>query len=299
MSGKRISIRARRAVSGYLFILPFIIGFLCFMLLPLVDSFWMSLCRVDVTAGQGFQTTFIGLDNYIRAFTIDPEFNKLLSEEIGVMVTHTIAILVVSFVIAIVLNQEFKGRAFVRAIFFLPVILSSGVLIALETDNTLMAGMQQMMAESSPFTLSESLMKILKLTGIGGDALDIVFSLIDEVYDIVMASGIQIVVFLSGLQNVPRSLYEAADVEGCSKWEAFWTITFPMVSPLLIVNIIYTIIDFFMKTDSEVMKKINEEMTLKYNYGFSSAMAWVYFAITIVLIGVSALMLKGVVSSDE
>ena len=238
MSGKRISIRARRAVSGYLFILPFIIGFLCFMLLPLVDSFWMSLCRVDVTAGQGFQTTFIGLDNYIRAFTIDPEFNKLLSEEIGVMVTHTIAILVVSFVIAIVLNQEFKGRAFV-------------------------------------------------------------FSLIDEVYDIVMASGIQIVVFLSGLQNVPRSLYEAADVEGCSKWEAFWTITFPMVSPLLIVNIIYTIIDFFMKTDSEVMKKINEEMTLKYNYGFSSAMAWVYFAITIVLIGASALMLKGVVSSDE
>ena len=299
MSGKRISIRARRAVSGYLFILPFIIGFLCFMLLPLVDSFWMSLCRVDVTAGQGFQTTFIGLDNYIRAFTIDPEFNKLLSEEIGVMVTHTIAILVVSFVIAIVLNQEFKGRAFVRAIFFLPVILSSGVLIGLETDNTLMAGMQQMMAESSPFTLSESLMKILKLTGIGSDALDIVFSLIDEVYDIVMASGIQIVVFLSGLQNVPRSLYEAADVEGCSKWEAFWTITFPMVSPLLIVNIIYTIIDFFMKTDSEVMKKINEELTLKYNYGFSSAMAWVYFAITIVLIGVSALMLKGVVSSDE
>ena len=284
MSGKRISIRARRAISGYLFIMPFIIGFLCFMLLPLVDSFWMSLCRVDVTAGQGFQTTFIGLDNYLRAFTIDPEFNKLLSEEIGVMVTHTIAILVVSFVIAI---------------FFLPVILSSGVLVGLETDNTLMAGMQQMMAESSPFTLSESLMKILKLTGIGGDVLDVVFSLIDEVYDIVMASGIQIVVFLSGLQNVPRSLYEAADVEGCSKWEAFWTITFPMVSPLLIVNIIYTIIDFFMKTDSEVMQKINEEMTLKYNYGFSSAMAWVYFAVTIVLIGVSALMLKGVVSSDE
>ena len=94
-----------------------------------------------------------------------------------------------SFVIAIVLNQEFKGRAFVRAIFFLPVILSSGVLIGLETDNTLMAGMQQMMAESSPFTLSESLMKILKLTGIGSDVLDIVFSLIDEVYDIVMQAA--------------------------------------------------------------------------------------------------------------
>ena len=289
--------KRREWIRSYVWSAPSLVLIGLMVVFPILYTFYISLTNMNVY--HWFDFTLVGLDNYIRAFTIDPEFNKLLSEEIGVMVTHTIAILVVSFVIAIVLNQEFKGRAFVRAIFFLPVILSSGVLIGLETDNTLMAGMQQMMAESSPFTLSESLMKILKLTGIGSDALDIVFSLIDEVYDIVMASGIQIVVFLSGLQNVPRSLYEAADVEGCSKWEAFWTITFPMVSPLLIVNIIYTIIDFFMKTDSEVMKKINEEMTLKYNYGFSSAMAWVYFAITIVLIGASALMLKGVVSSDE
>lgn len=129
--------------------------------------------------------------------------------------------------------------------------------------------------------------------------LDIVFSLIDEVYDIVMASGIQIVVFLSGLQNVPRSLYEAAGCRGLLEVGSLLDDYLSDGLPLLIVNIIYTIIDFFMKTDSEVMKKINEEMTLKYNYGFSSAMAWVYFAITIVLIGASALMLKGVVSSDE
>lgn len=298
MIGKRLSIRVRRAISGYLFILPFIIGFLCFMLLPLIDSFWMSLCNVEVTAGQGFKTTFIGLNNYIKAFTIDPEFNQMLLEETGVMVTHTLAILVVSFVIAIVLNQEFKGRAFVRAIFFLPVILSSGVLLGLETDNSLMSGMQDMIQETTTFTLSDSLMNILKLTGLGGDLLDVVFSLVDELYDIVMASGIQIIVFLSGLQNVPQSLYEAADVEGCSKWEAFWTITFPMVSPLLIVNVIYTIIDFFMKTDSDIMEKISEEI-LRFNYGFSSAMAWIYFAVAILMIAVSALILKGVVSTDE
>ncbi len=298
MIGKRLSIRTRRAISGYLFILPFIIGFLCFMLLPLIDSFWMSLCNVEVTAGQGFKTTYIGLSNYIKAFTIDPEFNQMLLEETGVMVTHTLAILVVSFVIAIVLNQEFKGRAFVRAIFFLPVILSSGVLLGLETDNSLMSGMQDMIQETTTFTLSDSLMNILKLTGLGGDLLDVVFSLVDELYDIVMASGIQIIVFLSGLQNVPQSLYEAADVEGCSKWEAFWTITFPMVSPLLIVNVIYTIIDFFMKTDSEIMEKISEEI-LRFNYGFSSAMAWIYFAVAILMIAVSALILKGVVSTDE
>lgn len=297
--GKHMTMRTRRAISGYLFIMPFIIGFLCFMLLPLYDSLRMSFCDVQVTAGQGFQSTFIGLDNYIKAFTIDPEFNQLLLEETGVMITHTIAILVVSFVIAIVLNQEFKGRAFVRAIFFLPVILSSGVLLGLETDNSLMSGMQDMIKESSTFTLSDSLMNILKLTGLGGDLLDVVFSLVDELYDIVMASGIQIIVFLSGLQNVPRSLYEAADVEGCSKWESFWTITFPMVSPLLIVNAIYTIIDFFTKSDSEVMEKISEEMTLRYNYGFSSAMAWIYFGVAILMIVVVTLIMKGLVSSDE
>lgn len=299
MMGKRMTIRARRAISGYLFIMPFIIGFLCFMLLPLYDSLRMSFCDVQVTAGQGFKTTFIGLQNYIKAFTVDPEFNQLLLEETGMMITHTIAILVVSFVIAIVLNQEFKGRAFVRAIFFLPVILSSGVLLGLETDNSLMAGMQDVIQESSSFTLSNSLMNILKLTGLGGDLLDVVFSLVDELYDIVMASGIQIIVFLSGLQNVSRSLYEAADVEGCSKWESFWTITFPMVSPLLIVNAIYTIIDFFTKSDSEVMEKISEEMTLRYNYGFSSAMAWIYFGVAILMIVVVTLIMKGLVSSDE
>ncbi len=299
MMGKRMTIRTRRAISGYLFIMPFIIGFLCFMLLPLYDSLRMSFCDVQVTAGQGFQSTFIGLQNYIKAFTVDPEFNQLLLEETGMMITHTIAILVVSFVIAIVLNQEFKGRAFVRAIFFLPVILSSGVLLGLETDNSLMAGMQDVIQESSSFTLSDSLMNILKQTGLGGDLLDVVFSLVDELYDIVMASGIQIIVFLSGLQNVSRSLYEAADVEGCSKWESFWTITFPMVSPLLIVNAIYTIIDFFTKSDSEVMEKISEEMTLRYNYGFSSAMAWIYFGVAILMIVVVTLIMKGLVSSDE
>ena len=291
-SHRRLALSEKRL--PYLLTLPSLLTIFGVLIIPILYSLFLSVHNL-VLSSRTYE--FVGLKHYIAMFS-DKSFLNSIWQTLVFTVLSVAAEMVLGVGVALVLNQEFKGRAFVRAIFFLPVILSSGVLIGLET-NTLMAGMQQMMAESSPFTLSESLMKILKLTGIGSDVLDIVFSLIDEVYDIVMASGIQIVVFLSGLQNVPRSLYEAADVEGCSKWEAFWTITFPMVSPLLIVNIIYTIIDFFMKTDSEVMKKINEEMTLKYNYGFSSAMAWVYFAITIVLIGASALMLKGVVSSDE
>ncbi len=320
----RLSMRSKRAISGYLFILPFIVGFVVFMMVPLFTSLEMSFSQVTVSStgfaidpyfglegGQtiaqaieekgfgGMLLDLLGLDNYQYALTVDPTYNQLLVEEITKIATHTIAIIVVSFVIAILLNQEFKGRAFVRAIFFLPVILSSGVLVNLESDNILMSGMQELISEQTPFTVTDTMMEILTLTGLGSGLLDVVFELIAEVYTIVMSSGIQIVVFLSGLQNVPKSLYEAADVEGCTKWEAFWMITFPMVSPLLIVNIIYTIVDFFTKMDGDLADLLDENL-LNFHYDRMSAMSWIYFAITLAMIGFSALVLsKGVVSSDE
>ena len=246
----------------------------------------------------GTLVDLLGLENYHNALLVDPTYSQLLVDEITKMAIHTIAILVVAFVIAVLLNQEFKGRAFVRAVFFLPVILSSGVLVNLETNNSLMQGMQELISEQTPFTVTDSMMEILRLTGLGGDLLDIIFDLIAEVYDIVMASGIQIIVFLSGLQNVPASLYEAADVEGCTKWEAFWMITFPMVSPLLIVNIIYTIIDFFTKMGGDLSAMLDEKLLiLKYDH--MSAMSWIYFLVTLALIGVSALIVSKVVATDE
>ena len=259
-----------------------------------------SFAGTLLSNGLFFETILdlLGLDNYVHMLTVDPKFNQLLIDEITKMVIHTIAILVVSFVIAILLNQEFKGRAFVRAIFFLPVILSSGVLVNLEADNSLMQGLQDLISEQTPFTVTDSMMEILRLTGLGGDLLDIIFDLIAEVYDIVMASGIQIVVFLSGLQNVPASLYEAADVEGCTKWESFWKITFPLVSPLLIVNIIYTIIDFFTKMGGDLSRMMDDAL-LRMEYDYMSAMSWLYFLVTLALIGVSALIVSKVVASDE
>ncbi len=246
----------------------------------------------------GTLVDLLGLENYHHALLVDPTYTQLLVDEITKMAIHTVAILVVAFVIAILLNQEFKGRALVRAIFFLPVILSSGVLVNLETNNSLMQGMQEMISEQTPFTVTDTMMEILRLTGLGGDLLDIIFDLIAEVYDIVMASGIQIIVFLSGLQNVPASLYEAADVEGCTKWESFWMITFPMVSPLLIVNIIYTIIDFFTKMGGDLAAILDDKLLiLKYDH--MSAMSWIYFLVTLALIGVSALIVSKVVATDE
>lgn len=289
MPKRRMDIKTRRAISGYLFILPFILGFLLFMVSPLIHSLRMSFSSVEISP-QGFQLSWNSFQNYIKAFTIDPDFTRLLTEEFTKIVTHTAAILVFSLVVAIILNQDFKGRAFVRAVFFLPVILSSGVLVGLETNNSLMSSISSLIKENSNIQLSDTVINILRLSGLGRGILDEVVNIIAQVQDIVMASGIQIIVFLTGLQSISGSLYEAADIEGCTKWESFWKITFPLISPLLIVNIIYSVIDFFMKTDSEINNKIRDAMVINMDYGFSSAMAWIYFVLVIALIGICSLI---------
>lgn len=296
------SMRGRNARTGTWFILPFIIGFILFMAKPLVESFIMSFNDVTLIPGEGYAQSYVGLNNYVHALTVDPEFNQDLVEEIGRMVINTIATLVLSFVIAVILNQDFKGRTLCRAIFFLPVILSSGVLPGIEHENEfydMMAGMAEALENSSGVSISATLEDLLKTSGVGGGAFDIVFQMIDSIYDIVMASGIQIIVFLSGLQSISPSLYEAADVEGCSAWEAFWKITFPMVSPLLLVNCIYTIIDFFMKNDNKVMELIYDVTYQDFKFGISSAMSWLYFGVALLFIGICSFIISKAVKSYE
>ena len=126
-------------------------------------------------------------------------------------------------------------------------------------------------------------------------AFEILFEIIDSIYDVAMASGIQIIIFLSGLQNISPSMFEAADMEGCTAWEKLWKITVPMVTPLLLVCWIYTIVDFFMKTDNQIMQKINEQLVIQMNYGFSSAMSWIYFIVCMIIIGISSFIISKVV----
>ncbi len=292
-------LQKRKAISGYIFILPFIIGFLVFMVQPFLQSLYMSFCNVDVSAA-GFKNIFIGIKNYVDAFTVDIEFTRLLTEEISRMCINSVAIMVFSFFVALILNQKFKGRALVRAIFFLPVILSSGVIIGVEYDNALLASMQDMIeSNGTGNSITGVLQEMLVVSGVGSDVFQIVFDIVDGIYDVAIASGIQIIIFLSGLQTISSSMYEAAAIEGCTAWESLWKITFPMVSSLFLVNWIYTIIDFCMRTDNQVMEKISEEMITMLNYGFSSAMSWIYFGVVIVIIGISSLIIsKGVYYYD-
>lgn len=292
---KATGLMRRKAISGYLFILPFILGFLVFMVKPFFQSLYMSFCNVEVGPG-GFENIYRGLENYVRAFTVDTEFSRLLVEEISRMCVNSLAIMVFSFFAALILNQKFRGRALVRAIFFLPVILSSGVILGIEYDNTLLASVQDAIMETTGNTsITGAVEQILTTAGIGAKAFQVVFDIVDGIYDVAIASGIQIIIFLSGLQTISVNMYEAADIEGCTSWEKLWKITFPMISSLFLVNWIYTIVDFCMRSDNQVMEKISDTMIVNLDYGFASAMAWVYFGIVIVLIGVSsAIISKGV-----
>ena len=297
--GKLAGLQKRKAISGYLFISPFIIGFLLFMVKPLCQSFYMSFCTVELGSGI-FNEIWIGMANFMEAFTIDPDYNRLLVEEFTRMMAYSLAIIVFSFFVSLILNQEFKGRAMVRAIFFLPVILSSGVIIGLETDNQLMDTLAQTIEMTTEkVSITDALEEVLRTAGVGVRAFEEVFELIDNIYDVAIASGIQIIIFLSGLQTIPSSMYEAASIEGCTKWESLWKITFPMISSLFLVNWIYTVIDFCMRSDNGVIEKIQTVMLDQMNYGLASAMSWIYFIIVLAFVGITSFFIsKGVYYYD-
>ncbi|MBR6215673.1 MAG: sugar ABC transporter permease [Spirochaetaceae bacterium] len=270
------------------------------MIKPLYQSLTMSLSAVDVSV-NGFIMEWNNYGNYVRAFTVDPEFNRMLVTSIATMFYRSLATIVFSFFVALLLNQKFKGRALVRSIFFLCVILSSGVLVGLEYNNALLSQLKATIEEQgSSNTITAVLEEILVsntggVNGISGKVFKTLFEIIDSIYDVAMASGIQIIIFLSGLQNISPSMYEAADMEGCTSWERLWKITVPMVSPLLLVCWVYTIIDFFTKSDNVIMKKINDVMIGQLNYGFSSALAWIYFIVVMAMIGLTSLIISKVV----
>ena len=290
----------RRAVSGYLFILPFILGFFLFMFIPLIDSFRMSLSEVSF-GFDGFILEPVGFANYVKAFTFDPEFNRMLTEELTKIGTRVPFIVVLSFFSALLLSQKFKFRGIARAVFFMPVILSSGVIIGIETNNSLMNDMRTVMEEYSnvgqiTVVLEELLLGSMRRM----QSIQFILNAVNGVYDIMMASGVQILIFLAGIQAVPESMFEAAKIEGATAWECFWKITLPLLSSLILVVVIYSIIDVVIRTDSNLYRKIRNAMFgMSMDYGFSAAMSWIYFLAVALVIVIVVGVLSKVVFYDE
>ncbi len=297
---KLAGLQKRKAIAGYLFISPFILGFLVFMVKPLVQSLYMSFCDVQLGAGN-FNPVWRGIFNYNYAFRVDAEYVRLLTEEITRMAFYSLAIMVFSFFVALIINGKFRGRALVRSVFFLPVILASGVMLKLDSENALMAAVAATVEVNAGGTtgITDAIQEILRTAGVGVRAFEKLFEIMDNIYDVAISSGIQIIIFLSGLQTISTSMYEAADIEGCTKWESLWKITFPMVSSLFLVNWIYTVVDFCMRSDNEIIEKITNLMNINLNYGLASAMSWAYFVLVMAIVGISSLIIsKGVYYYD-
>ena len=289
----------RRAISGYLFVLPFILGFILFLLLPLISSLHMSFSTVTFGM-EGFILEPAGFSNYIRAFTADPEFNRLLTEELTKIGTRVPFIVVLSFFSALLLSQKFKFRGIARAIFFMPVILSSGVIVGIESNNSLLNDMRGVMEEFSNVGQITAILEEILLGAIGRmQSVRFVLNAVNGVYDIMMASGVQILIFLAGIQAVPESMFEAAKIEGATAWECFWKITLPLLSSLILVVVIYSIIDVCIRTDGDLFRKLRETMMGRMDYGFSSAMAWIYFLAIALIVVIVVGGLSKVVFYDE
>jgi len=276
--------QGQKAFWGFMYVLPWLLGFVFFFLIPLITSLQYSFSKVEVNS-QGLGVQLIGLKNFVDALTVNTSFNRTLSDSIVNMVINVPLIVIFSLFLAVLLNQKFLGRSVARSIFFLPVILASGVIMSLESSSLVQAINDQnasaggVLSAFSSFELS----RLMINAGASEDVVMYLTGAVDRIYQIVSQSGVQILIFLAGIQTISPQLYEASKMEGATGYEAFWKITFPMVSPLILVNMIYTIIDSFSRNDMTAL--IRDVGFAQFNFGLSSAMAWMYFlAIAVILL---------------
>ena len=290
-----LNLNRKRAMMGYLFVLPFIIGLITFFLVPLIQSFIFSINKLEVVEG-GYNLLPVGLSNYNRALRVHATYARDLVESVLYMLTNVPLIIIFSFFAANLLNQKFKGRSLARAIFFLPVILTSGVMLVIDSGDLLQSslGMTQTDGQEGAFRAVE-LARLLLRSRLSPTFIDYIISAVDRIYEIVSASGVQILVFLAGLQSISPSLFEASNIEGATGWENFWKITFPMVSPLILVNTVYSIIDSLTNSSNVVMGMIRDTAFASNDFGLSSAMAWLYFLAILAIVGIVVKLVSKVV----
>jgi len=295
---RRFSIDQQRGMLGVLFLSPWMLGFLFLFAIPLFDSLRYSFSELVITP-TGFTQEYLGFANYRTALLENPYFNRNLADAVLQMVVDVPLIIFFSLFTATLLNQKFKGRGFARAIFFLPVILASGIIDNLANTDA----MSQMITSATEGGAALGMLQSFELermmieAGVNRVIVDYLTGSVDRIYEIISASGVQILIFLAGLQSISPSLYEASKMEGATGYEAFWKITFPMVSPLILTNIIYSVIDSF--SNNQVATLIHQTAFNQFNFGLSAAMAWVYFIlIALILFVVAKLISKKVFYYD-
>lgn len=301
---KVASLNKKKARAGYWFVMPFILGFIIVYLPIVYQSILFSFTEIHQVT-SGFQLEWVGLENYQEALFVDPSYVQTLTAGIEQLLLDIPCILIFSLFMAVLLNQKMVGRAAFRAIFFVPVILSTGLVAQIDVGNELLSYMSDTSESintgaSSGGGVTEivsamDLSYLFSNMKVGTELVDYVIQMINNIYNIVNRSGVQMLIFLAGLQSISPDIYESCSIEGATAWETFWKITFPMISPMILVNLVYTIIDAFTSSTNSVMSYIDSVYEQPGGDVLSSAMSWMYFGIVMLIIGVAFAIMSGVV----
>lgn len=295
--------RTQKNIFGILFLSPWMIGCLLFFVIPIITAFWWSLNDMDTLQGGGYRFAFIGLKNYLDAFTTAMLGETTISEKLTVSVIDILlnlpTIVIFSLFIAVLLNTKFKGHQLMKAIFFIPVVYNMTAI-----TNTLEGQFGTVFASAveNGFVLSDQFSMFLMQIGIGNGLIEFLIGAVNRIFTIVNMSGIQIIIFLAALQSIPRHLYEAAKVEGATRFDMLCKITIPMVSPMVLPVVVYTIVDSFSVSDIMRSMTVNSQGTTMAtnNPGLFSAISFIYFAVNALIIAiVFALMKKAVFYNDR
>lgn len=287
---KKLTLLQKRMLTGYLFILPWLIGFACLYIRSMFMTGQFAFSELTMDANQGgYKLTAVGWENFRYAFKVHGSFKQILTSSVLSMLVDVPLITFFSLFMAMLLNKKFKGRGIVRAIFFLPVILNSGAITAaMELSANMMSGgistvATEIAATSTSVGVSVDYFIDLFLDlGIPLSLLDYVMAAVSRINDIISASGVQIIIFIAALQAIPGSLYEVSKIEGATGYETFWKVTFPMVMPHIITNVVYTIVDSF--TASQVVELAYDTAFTQFNYGLSSVFSLVSTIITCIIL---------------
>lgn len=269
---KGMSMRQRRTLEGLMFITPWIIGAILFFVYPIFVSLRLSFSTLDNVAG--LKMHWSGLKNYDWLLHTSKDYIPNFLTTVRSTLINTPITLVFSLFIAMLVNRDIKGRGFFRTVFFIPVLLGTGYVM----QQLLGTGVGDVVTNSVDSVVTGTLMK-----AIGPSFAGFVQTFLSTITVVLWKSGVQIILFLAGLQGIPGSLYEASRCDGATEWENFWKITLPIVSPIILLNFIYTMIDSFTDSSNAIISSVNHQILREQALDKGAAMGWMYFAFTFVV----------------
>lgn len=270
---------------GYKFISVWLIGQLLFFVVPVLNSIRYSFSEVEMTSGK-VETRFYGFGHYKEILVSNPLYVDNLRDAVGNMLTSMPIIVSLSLVLALVLNQKFRGRLAFRGIFFLPVIIASGVIMyVLQSENLNVPLFNVASGSEYEYGGMIDFNEILRDLELPTQILKLFSQYLSNVFGLIWSCGVQIILFLSGLQGIPEQLYEVSKIEGATKWEEFWYLTVPMLKDVILLVLVYTMITLFTAVDNPVIAQAYSTMQDSQVYDQSSAMLWGYFVLVGAIMG--------------